>query len=209
MIIIIGINHTEKLENQLLNIIRDFKPKAICLELDELSFKLLNNELDQKQIKSYFSSMPLTFKLLSLYKAKSQEDSSVDRMWDSKFVIELSKTFEFKIIPIDINKKNLYNELDAEISFSEKFRILIGLIKKLVFSKNETDASNDYEKKFTVLKKYLIDRRSEYMSNEIIKNAMIFGDILVLIGNNHLENFKKLIILEGIKIINLEEFRNL
>ena len=124
MIVIIGISHIEKLGDQLEKIIYDVKPEAVCVELDEISFKLLTNQLTEKQIKSYFANMPFTFKLLSIFKEKSQMHSSVDRMWDSKLVYKISQVLGFKIIPIDIDKKQLYWDLEKNIKFSEKFRIL-------------------------------------------------------------------------------------
>ena len=209
MITIVGINHTEKFENQLLKIIKNINPDVIFLELDRLNFKLLREELSQKEIKSYFSSMPSTFKLLSMYKAKSKNDKFVDRMWDSKFVLKLSKNFGFKIIPIDMDKKELYEQIELEISFSEKFRILRSVIKKLFFKNSKMDNSKEYVQRFPTLNKYLIEKRSKYMANEIIKNARSFNDILVLVGNNHLESFKKLIVYDDKKIISLDEFRDI
>ena len=209
MITIVGINHTEKFENQLLKIIKNINPDVIFLELDRLNFKLLREELSQKEIKSYFSSMPSTFKLLSMYKAKSKNDEFVDRMWDSKFVLKLSKNFGFEIIPIDMDKKELYEQIELEIGFSEKFRILRSVIKKLFFKNSKMDNSKEYVQRFPTLNKYLIEKRSKYMANEIIKNARSFNDILVLVGNNHLESFKKLIVHDDKKIISLDEFRNI
>jgi len=209
MITIVGINHTEKFENQLLKIIKNINPDVIFLELDRLNFKLLREELSQKEIKSYFSSMPSTFKLLSMYKAKSKNDKFVDRMWDSKFVLKLSKNFGFEIIPIDMDKKELYEQIELEIGFSEKFRILRSVIKKLFFKNSKMDNSKEYVQRFPTLNKYLIEKRSKYMANEIIKNARSFNDILVLVGNNHLESFKKLIVHDDKKIISLDEFRNI
>ncbi|MEF8879508.1 MAG: hypothetical protein V5A64_03845 [Candidatus Thermoplasmatota archaeon] len=211
MIKIIGIDHTEKRDDQLKKIIYSFKPDAICVELDELSFKIITGQLTEEQVSSYFSDIPLTFKLLSLYKDKSQKVASVDRMWDSKLVYKLSKNLDFEIIPIDIDKKKIYSEVEKNISFSEKIKVLIEVFKKLFFSEEKMKKSNESEKRFPVLKKYLIDKRNEYMYNEIRRNARFFKKIIVLIGNNHLIKLKNLSVEdeEDIELIHLKALREI
>jgi len=209
MIIIIGIDHTEKLENQLKKIIYDFKPNAACVELDEMSLKKITNQLTEEEIRSYFSSMPRIFKLLSSIKDKSQKASSVNRMWDTKFLYKIYKDLNFEIIPIDNDKKKMYWEIEENISFFERFRIFINVIKQLIFPVDKMEKTEGYEKRFPTLKKYLIDKRNEYMAEEIRKNAKVFKNMLILVGNNHLNGLKDLLVEEEIKIINLETLRKI
>jgi len=209
MIIIIGIDHTEKLENQLKKIIYDFKPNAACVELDEMSLKKITNQLTEEEIRSYFSSMPRIFKLLSSIKDKSQKASSVNRMWDTKFLYKIYKDLNFEIIPIDNDKKKMYWEIEENISFFERFRIFINVIKQLIFPVDKMEKTEGYEKRFPTLKKYLIDKRNEYMAEEIRKNAKVFKNMLILVGNNHLNGLKDLLVEEEIKIINLATLRKI
>lgn len=209
MIMIVGISHTEKQDNKLEKIIYDFKPDAVCVELDEMSLKLIKDQLTEEQINSYYSNMPSTFKMLSMFKYKFEKVSSVDRMWDSKLVYRLSKDLEFKIIPIDIDKKKLYWDLEKEISFFEKLRILISVKKSFIFSSKKMEESDDYEKRFPTLKKYLIDKKNEYMIEEIKKNIKVYKKSLVIVGSNHLQYLQKLNVKDDLKIIDLKTFQDI
>lgn len=206
MIIIIGINHNEKNDKILENFIVDFKPDAVCVEIDDMSLKLVKNQLAEEQINSYYSDMPSTFKLLSRYKNKAEKDSSVNWMWDSKLVYKISKDNDFEIVPIDMDKKKMYQNIEKEISIFEKLRILVNVIKSFILSNKNQKESEDYEKRFPTLKKHLIDKKNEYMAIKI-KNLQNYNKILVLVGNNHLEYLKNLDVKEKVIVRHIKSLK--
>jgi len=191
MITIVGIRHTENSNEQLKRLIGNRRPHAICVELDVFRYRLLKNQLSPDEIRTYFNDMPGIYRLISLFKQKSQKEHSVDREWDSKTVLDVASEVKAEVMPIDMDQSSIYWEIERNIRLLEKMRIFLSLIKEFFSYKKietrEKDIDEAFSKNFPTLKRCLIDRRDEFMSKEIKKHAAEYEKLMVVVGNAHLK----------------------
>jgi pheromone shutdown protein TraB len=197
MITIVGIRHTQNFEKQLKKLIYDSYPHAICVELDNFRYRYLKNQLSDDEIRTYFSSLPKIYKWLSLFKQKSQKGSGVDREWDAKTIFSIAGETKADVIPIDADQSSIYWEIEKNIPLSEKIRIFLSVMKEFLphrnMESNEKDLKGKFSKNFPTLKRYLIDKRNEFMSQEIRKCFTKYESLMVVVGNAHVEGISRLI----------------
>jgi pheromone shutdown protein TraB len=213
MITIIGITHIENLKDQIGKILNSRHPQAICLELDEFRYKLLNNQLSDEEIKTYYDKAPRLYRVISWLKQKYQKEYKVDRAWDSKLVIKVAKEIQADIIPIDIDQIALYSEIEKNMTFSEKMRIFFSvLIESLSIKKNKEQddkLETKFSKKYPTFKRFLIDKRDQYMSEKIRKNAVKYENIIIILGNAHIKGISVLIKELHPEIIDVNKLKNI
>ena len=207
MITIVGISHTLNYSQKLEKVIYDQSPKAICIELDSFRYKFFTKQLSDSEIKTYFDKMPKIYHWLSLFKKKSQEEYKVDREWYIKTILNIADESEIDVIPIDIDKLSIYQEIEKNITLSEKIRIILSVIKELIFFKKHTDKKNleeFFSKDYPTLKQYLIDKRNKVMAQEISKNMDKYTSLVVVVGNAHITGIINFVKKSKIKIVDLE-----
>jgi pheromone shutdown protein TraB len=114
----------------------------------------------------------------------------------------------------------VYRKVMATMSFEEKMKMIIGSMSGLFvrkkridkelkkFEVNEKEYLDTFEKQFPSIKKVLVDDRNVHMSNAVREIKKDYRDVVVVIGDGHIEGMRRL--LDDLKpeVIRLSELRD-
>ena len=189
-IVLVGIKHTEMLADQLRRVIHTEKPKAICLEADNFTYRLATGKAGKEEIERYFSNLPKIYKIVSLFKIKAQKKSKVDRDWHIRVVKEASDNLSLDVIPIDMDQLAVYQKIEDEMKFAEKLRLFFDAVINRS-RKGGTELREEFSKRYPTLKRYLIDERDIFMANRIIDVMRRYDKVVAVVGNAHIEGIER------------------
>ncbi|HEC81568.1 MAG TPA: hypothetical protein ENI42_03980, partial [Thermoplasmatales archaeon] len=169
MITVVGVKHTEALNKQLRRLILNVKPDVICVELDTFRCRLLRGEVSEEELRFYKGKLPCIYKVMSLFKYKSQVKSCVKREWDVETVLEAAEEINAEVIPIDMDQVLVYKKIEENIPLKEKVRLVLSLFRKLDFYEEHgrEEYKEEFSKNFPTLKRWLIDERDRFMAEKI------------------------------------------
>ena len=104
-----------------------------------------------------------------------------------------------EIIPIDTNAMQVMNEVWEEMSLSEKMRYRLSGIGDLFrggasaeatqarFARDEDAYMADMRRRYPTLVRKLIDERNVYMAEQINKASEKYSNMVVVVGDGHVE----------------------
>lgn len=213
MITLVGVGHVFDLKNQVRSIILNRRPQVVCIELDRGRFEAMLE-------KGHTDDAPFSYRLLSLMQRFIAKKYEVQLGEEMLTAARVSKEVGARLAFIDMDASVFYQRVTANMSFEEKIKMLAGALtgmfvrKKRIekelknYEKNEAEYLDTFEKEFPSIKKVLVDERNEYMARAIREVHNSYADIVVVIGDGHVEGISKLIGDLNPEIIRLRELRD-
>jgi pheromone shutdown protein TraB len=213
MITLVGVGHVFDLKNQVRSIILNRRPQVVCIELDRGRFEAMLE-------KGHTDDAPFSYRLLSLMQRFIARKYEVQLGEEMLTAARVSKEVGARLAFIDMDASVFYQRVTASMSFEEKIKMLAGALggmfvrKKRIekelknYEKNEAEYLDTFEKEFPSIKKVLVDERNEYMARAIREVHNDYSDIVVVIGDGHVEGISKLIGDLNPEIIRLKELRD-
>jgi len=216
MITIIGTGHVFNLAEPVSFIVKNTWPDAVLVELDKGRYTAMMNDYNgvkPKETKEMSSIYASTAK----YQQKMSEQSGSKVGSEFLAAINTGKLLNADIIPIDTDAMRVMNEMWDEMSASEKiryrmssFRDSFGGIKKVEdthtkFAANEEDYIEDMRRRYPTLVRKLIDERNVYMADQINALTGKYQNMVVIVGDAHVEGLIKLLKDEHIRKIRLSD----
>jgi pheromone shutdown protein TraB len=213
MITLVGVGHVFDLKNQVRSIILTRKPQVVCIELDRGRFEAMLE-------KGHTEDAPFSYRLLSLMQRFIARKYEVQLGEEMLTAARVSKEVGARLAFIDMDASVFYQRVTATMSFEEKVKMLAGALtgmfvrKKRIekelknYQQNEAEYLETFEKEFPSIKRVLVDERNEYMAKAIREVHNDYSDIVVVIGDGHVEGISRLIGDLNPEIIRLKELRD-
>ena len=211
-LIIIGTSHIAKQSlDEVKNTITKQKPEIVALELDRKRFYALTHEQKRKLKISDIRKMGFKGFLFNLIGAWVEE--KLGKMVGAKpgsemiTAIKLTKKLKLKIALIDQDIEITMKRLSKELTWKEKGRFLIDIIKSVIFRKSELKELGikkldltkvpsktlikklikRVKKRYPNFYKVLVEERNQIMANNLVQIMQQNPDkqILAIIGAGH------------------------
>ena len=216
MITVVGTGHVFNLAEPVSFIVKNTWPDAVLIELDKARYESMMNEYNGKKPQGD-QKMSTIYSNTAKYQQKMSEQSGSKVGSEFLAAVNTAKLMNAAVIPIDTNAMQVMNEMWDEMSAGEKLRYRLsgfkdsfGGIKKVEkthkqFAANEEDYVENMRKRYPTLVRKLIDERNEYMAEQINALSDTYSNMVVVVGDAHVEGLCKLLKEEHIRKIRLSD----
>lgn len=217
MITVVGVGHVFNIAEQVSFIIHQLWPDAVLVELDEVRFRILTGEYKAREPTDAEGK-----EATKLYRKTAEYQDNLSREYGSQTGAEMiaavsaGRSVGAEIGFIDRAAMNTLDEVWAEMSFWERRRYSWSLFsdrrkgrKKAEktaaeFARDSDAMVEKMRRKFPTLVRKLIDERDEHMAGKIREYAARKNDMVVVVGDAHVEGLVRLLPGEEIRKIRLE-----
>ena len=219
MIILVGVGHVFRLNEQIEAVINDYLPEVIGIELDEerANHLLSRTICDKRQQRR--SERPFLFNILAGFQERAAELYGVQPGDEMIIVMQTAKKLNIKIALLDMSVRELYPRLIKELSFKEKLKLLLSIFGSLfitkrriekelrIYEQNEEQYIQEFTAQFPTMRRILIDERNAHIANNIKKIATEFNNVVVFTGDGHISGLMNYLQGFEVKVIRLKELR--
>ena len=220
MITIIGTGHVFNLAEPVSFIVKNTWPDAVLIELDVARYEYLMKKQAEPSDQVDDKEMSAIYRQTARYQQKMSEENGTQVGGEFLAAVNTGRLAGAEIIPIDTNAMQVLNDMWAEMSFGEKFRYRlsgisdgIGGVKKVdsvqkSFAEDEERYIENMRRKYPTLVRKLIDERNEHMAEQINKASEIYHNMVVVVGDAHVEGICRLLTDPQIRKIRLADLRD-
>ncbi len=221
MITIVGTGHVFNLAEPVAFIVKNTWPDAILLELDVGRLSAISDAAKAEEGENIEEGPKQTKKPSALYAQTSRYQQSMSEEHGAQLggefiaAINAGKLVSADIHPIDTDAMRVMDEMWEEMSFKERFRYRLSAIsdniggKKKVadvqksFAENEDAYIEGMRRKYPTLVRKLIDERNQHMADQINEFSERYDNMVVIVGDAHVEGIVKLLDETNIRKIRL------
>ncbi len=220
MITIIGTGHVYKLAEPVAFIVKNTWPDAVLVELDMSRYNTLmaNQKAIEEggEVKGDKEMSPL-MKQTAEYQQKMAKKNDTQVGGEFLAAINSGRLAGAEIVLIDTDAMGALEGMWEEMSTGERLRYRLsgiadslGGMKKVRkvhkdFSDNEVDYVEAMRKKYPTMVRKLIDERNEYMAKQINECSQRFSNMVVVVGDAHVEGICALLDDRNIRKIRLND----
>jgi pheromone shutdown protein TraB len=217
VITIIGVAHVFNIAEPVAFIIKHLWPDAVLVELDETRYKIMSGE--------YKTAEPTEAQkkeMSKLYRRTAEYQDGLSKEYGSStgaemlMAVNAGKTLGAEIGFIDQSAVNVLDEVWEGMSFWERRRYSWSLFTDKLkgrkkaemtaaeFARDSDAMIEDMRRKFPTLVRKLIDERNESMAERIKEFASRRNNIVVVVGDAHVEGLVRLLEGHEVRKIRLE-----
>jgi len=216
MIILVGTGHVFDLSSKIIQLVEEFSPDVICIELDKRRYySLLSEDTTPKRV-------PLAYRILSRFQRRIAEWHGVRVGEEMITAIKIADEKNIPIELIDMDAEIIFKKLWKSLSPFEKMKLIFSGILGLVKSRSSIereminlenrvdDIMKEVEKSFPSLKKVLVDERDRYMAEKLKNLSTRFERIMAIVGDSHVTGIEKILSEKKIEVktIRLKDLKN-
>ena len=215
MITIIGTGHIFNIAEPVTFIIKHSWPDAVLVELDESRFKAMTDP-DAKTTEA-----PKAYKKAAEYQKKMAAENNTTTGSELIAAATVGRAMGADVFMIDVNAAEALQRMHDEMPFREKMRFKFSGIKDNLFSRKETVEQtledfaadeerhiNELRERFPTMIRIIVDERNEHMAKKINEAIGKYENIVIVVGDGHVEALVKLMNAEAVKKIRLRELMN-
>lgn len=218
MITIIGTGHVYKLAEPVSFIVKNTWPDAVLVELDASRYNtLIANQKAMEEGKTPEGdgdTSPL-LKQTAEYQQKMAQKNGTQVGGEFLAAINTGRLAGADILTIDSDAMRAMDEMWEEMSFGERFRYKLSGIRDSLggmkrvrkvhedFAADETNYVEIMRKRYPTMVRKLIDERNEYMASQINRYSEKYSNMVVVVGDAHVEGICKLLVEKDIRKIRL------
>lgn len=193
MITLIGAGHVFSIKEAIKYIIYNRRPHAVCVELDEVRFDALENQIDR------YEDAPFIMKRLQKIYDKAANISGGELGEEMMGAVEAAKELEVPHYFIDVKMTGAASDIIKDLSIPQIVRLAGSVIGTSILPKRQMEKAlkkveenpdaivDQMEKEFPTLKEKLIDNRNEHMVRNILKLNRRYPHVLAVVGAAHLD----------------------
>ena len=216
MITIVGTGHVFNLAEPVAFIVKNTWPDAVLVELDVGRMNAMtaaqSGDAPEKE-----PEMSAIYKQTSRYQQRMSEEHGAQLGGEFLAAINAGKLAGAAIIPIDTDAMRVMNEMWAEMSAKERIRYRLSGISDSIggkrkvadvqksFASDEEAYIEGMRRKYPTLVRKLIDERNVHMAEQINKASETYRNIVVIVGDAHVEGISKLLKETDIRKIRLAD----
>ena len=220
MITIIGTGHVFNLAEPVSFIVKNTWPDAVLIELDVSRYEYLMNLQNEPSDPGKTTEMSSIYKQTARYQQKMSEENGTQVGGEFLAAVNTGRLAGADIFPIDTNAMQVLNEMWDEMSFKEKFRYKlsgisdsIGGMRKVEdvqtqFAQDEERYIEGMRRKYPTLVRKLIDERNEHMAEQINRASETHSNMVVVVGDAHVEGICRLLKDPEVRKIRLADLRD-
>ncbi len=203
MITIIGTGHVFNISEQIMFLIKQIWPQAVLVELDGSRLNALEASGNEQNEKSEEAELPWIYRSTAKYQARMSKKYGTRTGNELLTAVQTGRLIEAEIGMIDVDVVKLTNEMWAEMSFFERARYTISTYLDRFGGKRRVEKAVDnltadqdrtiesMRRRYPTLVRKLIDERNEYMIGKIIPYTERYDNIVVVVGDFHVEGIAK------------------
>ena len=212
MITLVGTGHVFKIAEPVSFIVKNIWPDAVLVELDVPRYNaLIRNDKPEPS-----RNTSRLYRKMARYQKKVAEKNRSKPGAEFIAAIETGKMIGAAIEFIDVNASQTIDGALKEMSFRERMRFTFSLIGDrirpgknadktiLEFAENDDEYLNNIRKKYPTLIRKLIDERNVHMALKISEAAKRHPNIVVIIGDCHVEGISRLLEDDSVRKIRLK-----
>jgi len=209
MITIIGTGHIFRIAEPVSFIIKNSWPEAVLVELDERRYIALTSS-ESSEKRDIPKNVPKIYRESARYQDKMSEENGVRTGSELLAAINSGIMIGAQIVCIDKDAEQVMREVEEEMSFMERRRYSFSSISDNLFGRKKVeDTQKDFSldeqqyienmrKRYPTLVRKLIDERNEYMAEKIRSESEKYNNVVVVVGDAHVEGLCGL--LDGLEI---------
>lgn len=220
MITIIGTGHVFNLAEPVSFIVKNTWPDAVLIELDMSRYNSLMNSQKAGGQGQNEPEMSAIYRQTAKYQQKMSQEYGTDVGGEFLAAVNTGRLAGAEILPIDTDAMRVLQEMWDEMSFSEKFRYRTSGIMDSIggkrrvervqqdFSGNEDAYLESMRKRYPTLVRKLIDERNAHMAEQINAASERFSNMVVVVGDAHVEGICRLLTDPHVRKIRLADLRD-
>ena len=222
MITIIGTGHVFNLAEPVSFIVKNTWPDAVLIELDMSRYRTMMNDQkpDSQKEPVKEKDMSAIYRQTAKYQEKMSKECGGQLGGEFLAAVNTGKLLGAEIVPIDTDAMRVMNEMWEEMSFKERVRYRMSGISDSIGGKKKVEAVQksfavDEEayvegmrRKYPTLVRKLIDERNVHMAEQINKASETHGNMVVVVGDAHVEGICKLLDDPTVRKIRLADLRD-
>ena len=221
MITIIGTGHVFNLAEPVSFIVKNTWPDAVLIELDMTRYNsLMNSSKDDGKGKGEEPEMSAIYRQTAKYQQRMSEEHGAQLGGEFLAAVNTGKLVGAEIIPIDTDAMRVMNEMWEEMSTGERIRYRLSGISDNIGGKKKVKRVQDsfehegqsyiegMRKRYPTLVRKLIDERNVHMAEQINKAAETHSNMVVVVGDAHVEGLCPMLKDPVIRKIRLADLMN-
>lgn len=216
MITIVGTGHVFNLAEPVAFIVKNTWPDAVLLELDVGRMNAMT-VAQSGDAPAEEPEMSAIYRQTARYQQRMSEEHGAKLGGEFLAAINAGKLAGAAIIPIDTDAMRVMNEMWAEMSTKERIRYRLSGISDSIGGKRKVadvqkSFANDEEayiegmrRRYPTLVRKLIDERNQHMADQINKASETYSNIIVIVGDAHVEGISKLLTENNVRKVRLAD----
>ncbi|MDO5861503.1 MAG: TraB/GumN family protein [Thermoplasmata archaeon] len=217
MITIVGTGHVFNLAEPVSFIVKNTWPDAVLLELDVGRLNAITAAADNAEPKGDAPEMSPIYAQTAKYQQRMSQEHGAQLGGEFIAAINTARLAGAEIIPIDTDAMRVMDEMWDEMSFGERFRYRLSGISDSIggkrkvaevqksFAEDEDAYIEGMRRKYPTLVRKLIDERNRHMADQINEHSKRFSNMVVIVGDAHVEGICKLLDEEDVRKIRLAD----
>lgn len=205
MITIVGTGHVFNLAEPVAFIVKNTWPDAVLLELDMGRLRAMTADAAGDAPKDSGEKPSAIYMQTSRYQQRMSEEHGAQLGGEFLAAVNAAKLVSAEVVPIDTDAMKVMNEMWDEMSAMERFRYRLSGIsdsiggKRKVASVQKSFADNEdayiegMRRKYPTLVRKLIDERNQHMADQINEYSKKYSNMVVIVGDAHVEGIMKLL----------------
>jgi len=214
MITLIGTGHIFNIDEQVSFIIKHMWPDAVLVELDPSRYNAMTDPAAES------NDLPKSYRKAAEYQKRMASERGTTSGSELVAAANTGRTLGSDVLFIDTNAAETLERVMREMSFGERMRYKFSSFrdrfsKKVSveetleeFSEDEEGTMERMRKRFPTLVRIIMDERNEHMASRISEASERYANIVVVIGDGHVEGISRLLCGKEIKKIRLKELMN-
>ena len=203
MITIIGTGHVFNISEQIMFFIKQIWPQAVLVELDGTRLNALESSTSVSEQKTEEEELPWIYRSSAKYQARMAKKYGTRTGNELLTAVQTGRLVGAEIGMIDMDVIKLTNEMWSEMSFWERTRYTLSTYRdrfggkrraeKAVedLTENQDKTMESMRRRYPTLVRKLIDERNEYMIGQILPYTEKYDNIVVVVGDFHVEGIVK------------------
>ena len=203
MITIIGTGHVFNISEQIMFLIKQIWPQAVLVELDGSRLNALESSTSVSEQRSEETELPWIYRSSAKYQARMAKKYGTRTGNELLTAVQTGRLVGAEIGMIDMDVIKLTNEMWSEMSFWERMRYTLSTYRdrfggkrraeKAVenLTENQDRTMESMRRRYPTLIRKLVDERNEYMIGQIIPYTETYDNIVVVVGDFHVEGIAK------------------
>jgi len=212
MLLIIGTGHVFKIDEQVRFIIKNTWPDAVLVELDSQRLASIRSSGGKER-----DDVPWFYRLMANQQRRLADEFGGTVGGDMLAAVEAAEKVGADVLLIDEDASLAVSDLLKRMSAREKLRLAVSSLKGFfssrksvekeleMFSNLEDEYLEEMRRSFPSLVKVLIDERNERMARRIRQAAERYENVLVVVGDAHVEGLASMLSDLETKKIRLKE----
>lgn len=199
MITIIGTGHVFNLAEPVSFIVKNTWPDAVLIELDMSRYRTLTSSDQERRDAEDNPEMSAIYRQTAKYQQRMSEEYGAQVGGEFLAAVNTGKLAGAEIIPIDTDAMRVMDEMWNEMSVGERIRYRMSGISDSIggrrkvekvqkdFASNEDAYIESMRRRYPTLVRKLIDERNAYMAEQINAVSERHSNIVVVVGDAHVE----------------------